>query len=139
MLLMKMEDQLATPSDQSGTEVSPEEKAGTQTQETPAVTQAILEQLGLEANDAKVIDILRDKTNPIEQVAAFATLALENASAQQTPPKPAQVMPSADGGTTIETIDSLTEELSELQKSPVKNIKRMKEISAKLKEQLPRG
>lgn len=137
---MQIDALLAGQRDEGSTEFLPKEEGGTEPKVASADQKAILQRLGLQPNDPKVLEVLREKDNPIEQVASFAALALEKAKTQQAPTNEAQVMPSASGATSTETIDSLTEELNELMReSPGKHMKRITEIRAKLKEQLPRG
>lgn len=136
---MQIDALLAGQPNEGSTEVLPKEEGGTEPKVASADHKVILQQLGLQPNDPKVLEVLREKDNFIDQVVSFAALATEKAKTQQTPTNAAQVMPSAAGATTTETIDSLTEELNEKMLEPGKNMKRIQEIRKMLKEQLPRG
>lgn len=136
LLLMKMEDRLADPDAPLLPQVSPTGEIGTQTQETPAKTQAILDAMGLDANDAEVTTILREETELLAQIGKFTALAEQRRQAQTVAPKPAQQMPGV-GGQAVEgedTLENLTEKLNELMREPSVNMVQIRELRKKQAE-----
>jgi hypothetical protein len=98
---------------------------------------ALLNALGLDANSADVVAVLRETNDFATQAARFAGLAQK---AKQAPaPNPAAVQVTGSGANASgEDVDTLTARLSALQNEPSKNINEIKKVSAQLRELLPK-
>jgi hypothetical protein len=116
----------------------PSGKAGTQTQEASVNVTEWLPIMGLDANDPKVVQVLASGLEPMDQLTALRGVWDQNKKAQQQPPNAAQVMSAGAGTTTTgDTVDTLTDQMRELQKEPMKNYRKIQELSAKLRPLLP--
>ena len=99
---------------------------------------AILKATGLTSNDPDVVNILRD-SDPLKRLTAIGELAETRKQAQTTPGSAAAVLPSGAGGAVeSETLESVTEELRVERTKPIKDFKKIKELSEKHKELLPK-
>jgi hypothetical protein len=134
-LYMKMEDQGLNPAAEvveANASQNRTTQAGTPT-ETEKLTQALIGQLGLSANDPEVTEGLRidDFTT---QASYYLTLADKRKKAQDAPANPAQTMPTG-GGSAINTADkeTIAAELLRLSMEPSKNYAKIQELNAKLK------
>jgi hypothetical protein len=138
MLLMKMEDQLADPNASPSTQISPTGEAGTQAQETKADMEAFLNLVGLDANDAEVVIILREEQDKLAQIGKFTALAEQRRQVQTAPPKPAQQMPGVGGGSVeSDTLEGITAQLQVEMAKPIKDMVKIKELGKKHEELLP--
>jgi len=110
---------------------SEEPKPGKQEVSPASVeTQALLKQLGLDANSPEVANVLRESEDPASQIIAFANLAT---SKKATPaPKPASVQPAGGGQTTYTDADAIAERLDTLYKNPTKNRAEIKKLVEQL-------
>ncbi len=93
---------------------------------------ASLKVLGLDANDPKVVEMLRGgKDSPAD----FVQLAISRQSQTTSPPNPAGVMPTGGGGggTDDQTADAIVARMQVLQQNPTKeNLETLKELDKKL-------
>lgn len=138
LLFMKMEDQLADSNASPLPEISPTGEVGSQTQETPTDTQAILDIMGLDANDAEVVIILREEQEKLAQIGKFTALAEQRRQAKKAI-QPAQQMPGAGGGVFEgDNLENITAQLNEELAKSVKDPKRIKELRKKHDELLPK-
>jgi len=99
----------------------------------------ILTSMGLDANNPEVVKAIANAKSPIETIQQFTLLA--RARTTQTPitvtnPAP---LPGAGGAAAGDTLESLTAELVELQKSPLKNMEKIRAVMEKQKVLLPKG
>jgi len=122
-------------------EPSPQDQPpGTRPPAANAETQAILQELGLDANNPEVVKVMRDTTDPMKLVLNLAKL-----SVTRTPPpspNPAQAQPAGGGGQSVgNDVETLTQELNAIhqrgRRTPADQ-KRADEISAQLAQLLKR-
>lgn len=129
---LKIEDLLAQQSGGSSGEADVSEAVGNRKTDIPGVDEKTLSVMGLDAKDAEVVSLLKSGA-PITD---FVSLA---ARKQAVPASPAGVMSSPGGSAQSETLETLTAELVELQRDPVKNWNKLKEVGAKQKALLPKS
>jgi hypothetical protein len=135
-LLAKMEESLASPTTDEGSQVSPKGEAGTPTPET-SVDTAVIQGLGLDANHPKVVEMVRrgDAT-----LADYLQLAVDIKVRAAQPSNPATITGTGSGDSADDNdIDALTAELNAELSKEVKNPKRVKDLQEKLKPLLPRA
>ena len=129
---LKIEEFLAQQSGGSSVEAAVSEAAGNRKADTPSVDEEILSVMGLDAKDPEVVSLLKSGAT----VKDFATLASRK---KAVPASPAGVMSSPGGSAQAESLETLTAELLELQRDPMKNWKRIQEVGAKQKALLPKS
>jgi len=132
MEFMKLEDAVLAHAPANSQAAPQGEAAGTRETAAGVDTKSILQAMGLDANDPAVGEVLRSKSDPLEQTVEFAKLAAARRS--QPKPNPAQQMP-AGGGISIqgETKESLTAALKAELEKPVHNFAKIKELNEKVK------
>ena len=127
---------------QGQTEAPPAQEPAVQTQVVVEDYLSPLLQLsGLDANDASVIEIVRNERDPSKQMTDIVSLAEARKQAKETPANPAAVMPSGSGQAVPgESLESVTEELNELYSTPATPATRarIQELGKKQKELLPK-
>jgi hypothetical protein len=127
---MKLDQLLAQQTGDQSNAAAVSDTTGTRLSDAPGVDVEVLDAMGLNPSSPEVAELLR-KGAPLKEYAALAKKAKVVAT-------PAAVMPSASGGGTTETTDTLTAELNELMKHPAKNLEKIHAVSEKLKALLPR-
>jgi glutamate dehydrogenase/leucine dehydrogenase len=100
---------------------------------------AILNLAGLTSNEADVVEILRQETDPLKRVVALTSLAESRKQAQTTPAAAGNVLPSGTGATVSEeTLETITEQLKVENAKPIKDFEKIKELREKNLELLPK-
>lgn len=120
---------------QPGQQAEPSGRTGGSDTSVPAPkvdAQALLQAVGIDANDPEVTAILAKGGDPSAEIVALAVK-------RKNPPNPAAVMSTGGGGAVGgDNIDSLTEKLQKLILEPSKNMKEIKMVRAELAKHLPK-
>ncbi len=100
---------------------------------------AFLNLTGLKANEADVVAILRQETDPLKRVVALTSLAETRKQAQTTPAAAGNVLPSGGGApVSEESLETISTELQAELDKPIQDIKKIRELGKKQKELLPK-
>ena len=117
---------------------SPVAAAGSPAQVAGIDTQALLSNLGLNANDAEVIQALRDGDFGAQLGKLASLSAAKKAQQPAREPNPAALMPSVGGQSVpVENLETISAELEQELAKPIKDMKRIRELAAKQKALLP--
>jgi hypothetical protein len=129
MRLMQLENQL-----ESKPENEPSPKlTGTQKKETAIDEQAILESMGLSANDPEIVSIFATTEDMATRILKSAELAVQRTQK----PNPASIVQTAGGSLPArDNPDELAKELATL--NPVLNKERYQEVKERLKKLVPK-
>jgi hypothetical protein len=123
-----------------------QERMGTQVAQEPVGSQAVvpswaeadvfLREQGIDPNDAKVLEMVREGNSRPED---YFALALERKTSPVTEPNAAQKMPTGTGGVMgAPNVEELTARLKELQKQPLQHLEERKTIMEELAKLTPR-
>lgn len=118
-----------------------EEKATQPSVAADSLLSSALNQTGLSANDAEVIEIIRrNPGDSVKQILEVSQLAERRKQVQSQPPNPAATLPTG-GGQTVEgeTLETVTAELQAELAKATKNPKRLRELRLKQESLLPKG
>ena len=99
---------------------------------------AILNLTGLTSNEPEVVEILRER-DPLKRVVALTSLAEARKQAQTTPAAAGNVLPSGTGATVSEeTLETIKEQLDAELAKPKKDFQKVKELTKKHGDLLPK-
>ena len=99
---------------------------------------AILNLAGLDANEADVVEVLRQERDPLKRVVALTSLAETRKQAQTTPAAAGNVLPSGTGATVSEeSLETITEQLDAEMAKEKKDFQKIKELRGKNLKLLP--
>lgn len=116
-------------------DASPDDGDGTPSKVVSADMEPVLGIMGINPNAAEVAQILRETSDPIQQVAKFAQLAEQQKTkaASAAKPKPASVAQMGVGSVqSQDSEESLAQELARLMENPDKNAKQISDVKKRL-------
>jgi hypothetical protein len=137
---MKMQELLANQGTGAREEAPPAQELAAQ---TPVAVgdylSPLLRLVGIEANDADVIDIVRKERDPAKQMSAVALLAENRKRISQIPPNPAAVLPTGSGQAVEgESLESVTAQLNAELAKPIQDKNKIRDLGKRQKQLIPR-